>query len=201
MPHRGVNRRDALRKIAVGGIGAATAASWVQNLSALARVQADHLHMAVAAAQSAPRWAPKILNAHQHETVATLVELIIPQTDTPGAKAALVDRFVDSLLVAAQRSDRTRFISGLGWLDRRSKALSARDFVTASPAQQSELLTRLSAEGSTEERAGVEFFTAIKSMTITGYYTSEIGLHDELGDDGQMFLPAYEGCTHAEHQH
>lgn len=156
---------------------------------------------AIATPQSTTRWVPTIFNAHQHETVATLVELIIPQTDTPGAKAVLVDRFIDSLLAEAPRPERDRFISGLAWLDRRSKALDARDFVAASPAQQAELLTRLwSAEGSAEERAGVEFFTAIKSMTITGYYTSEIGLRDELGDDGRMFLPAYEGCTHPEHQ-
>lgn len=200
MEHIGLNRRDALRKIAAGGIGAVASASWVQNLSALARVQAEHLHVAVAATQSSTRWAPRILNAHQHDTVATLVELIIPQTDTPGAKAVLVDRFVDSLLAEARSPDRNRFLTGLAWLDRRSKTLYARDFVTASPAQQAELLTKLSAEASVEVRAGVEFFTAIKSMTIAGYYTSEVGLRDELGDDGRMFLPAYEGCTHPEHQ-
>jgi glucoside 3-dehydrogenase (cytochrome c) hitch-hiker subunit len=200
MPHTGLNRREALRTLAAGGIGAAASASWVENLSALARVRADHLHVAVGTTQSATRWVPTILNAHQHDTVATLVELIIPQTDTPGANAALVDRFVDSLLAEAQRTDRERFISGLAWLDRRSKALFARDFVTASPAQQAELLTKLSADGSGEDRTGVEFFTAIKSMTITGYYTSEVGLRDELGDDGRMFLAAYEGCTHPEHQ-
>lgn len=200
MENNRLNRRDALRKIAAGGIGAAASASWVGNLSALARVRADQLHAAAASTQSATRWVPRILNAHQHVTVAALVELIIPQTDTPGAKAVLVDRFVDALLAEAQRPDRVRFIGGLAWLDRRSKALYARDFVTASPAQQAELLTKLSAEGSAEDRAGVEFFTAIKSMTITGYYTSEVGLRDELGDDGRMFLPAYEGCTHPEHQ-
>ena len=195
-----MNRRDALRKLAAGGVGAAASASWVTNLSALARVRADELQVAVASAQSSARWVPRILNAHQHETVAVLVELIIPQTDTPGAKAVLVDRFVDSLLAEAQRPDRVRFLGGLAWLDRRSKVLYAKEFVTASPAQQVDLLGKLSADGSVEDRAGVAFFTAIKAMTITGYYTSEVGLRDELGDDGRMFLPAYEGCTHPEHQ-
>lgn len=200
MQDTGLNRRDALRKLAAGGIGAAASASWVTNLSARARDRAEELQVAVASTQGATRWVPRILNAHQHDTVAALVELIIPQTETPGAKAALVDRFVDSLLAEAPRPDRARFISGLGWLDRRSEALYARDFVTASAAQQAELLTKLSAGGSAEDRAGVEFFTAIKSMTIAGYYTSEVGLRDELGDDGRMFLPGYEGCTHPEHQ-
>lgn len=200
MENSGLNRRDALRKIAAGGIGAAASASWVHNLSALARVQSAHLHVAVASTQSTARWIPKVLKTHQLDTVATLVELIIPQTETPGAKAVLVDRFVDSLLAEAQRPDRDRFISGLAWLDRRTRALYARDFVTATPAQQTELLTKLSADGSVENRAGVEFFMAIKAMTITGYYTSEVGLRDELQDDGRMFLSVYEGCTHPEHQ-
>jgi hypothetical protein len=200
METTGLNRRDALRRMAVGGIGVVTSALWVENLSALARVQAEHVHTALATAQSTAAWAPKVLSAHQHQTVAALAELIIPQTDTPGAKAALVDRFVDTLLDEAERSDRERFLSGLTWLDARSQALYSSNFVSASPAQQVELLTKLSTDASAEDRAGADFFTAIKSMTITGYYTSEIGLRDELGDNGQLFLPAFEGCTHPEHQ-
>ena len=49
-------------------------------------------------------------------------------------------------------------------------------------------------------RAGVQFFRAIKSMTIDGYYTTEIGLRQELGDNGQLFLPQFAGCDHPEHQ-
>ena len=37
-------------------------------------------------------------------------------------------------------------------------------------------------------------------MTINVYYTSEIGLHQELGDDGVLFMPQFLGCTHPEHQ-
>ena len=49
-------------------------------------------------------------------------------------------------------------------------------------------------------RTGTEFFQAIKVMTINGYYTSEIGLRQELGDDGQLFMLQFPGCTHPEHQ-
>jgi hypothetical protein len=37
-------------------------------------------------------------------------------------------------------------------------------------------------------------------MTINGYYTTQIGLRQELGDDGQLFLAQFPGCTHPEHQ-
>ena len=76
--------------------------------------------------------------------MGVLSELIIPKTDTPGAKAALVDRFIDMLLDGAERSDRERFLSGLAWLDARSEALYGSNFVAASPAQQVGLLTKLS---------------------------------------------------------
>ena len=64
------------------------------------------------------------------------------------------------------------------------------------------MLTPLAAAGaaSADDAPGVAFFHAIKSMTITGDYTSEIGLRQELGDDGRTMLGAFEGCTHPEHQ-
>ena len=196
----GVNRRAALRRLAASTVGAATAPFWVETLGALARDQAAHAHAAAAqAAQSATPWAPKVLNRQQLETVATLSELIIPQTDTPGARAALVDRFVDSILLEAGPAERQRFVRGLAWLDTRSRALFRKDFIAAAPAQQTDLLTRLAAEKSSEARTGVDFFAAIKVMTITGYYSSEIGLRQELGDDGVLAQATFVGCTHPEH--
>jgi len=186
--------------MAAAGLGAATTAAWVQQLSALAQVQADHVHTALTSAQAAGTWVPKVFNPHQQQTVVVLAELIIPQTETPGAKGALVDRFIDALLATAPVADRRQVVTGIGKLDARSRALFRADFVSATPPQQTDLLTRLSAEGGTEARDLVDFFTVMKSMTITGYYTSEIGMRDELGDNGQLFLPTYEGCTHPEHQ-
>ena len=46
----------------------------------------------------------------------------------------------------------------------------------------------------------MQFFQAIKSMTINGYYTTEIGLRRELGDSGQLFQAVSQGCDHPEHQ-
>src|SRR3954470_10811584 len=106
----GLNRRDAMRRMAAGGVGAATSMLWVDALSALAREQAAHAHPAAAAAKAAAPWAPAVLSPRQLETVATLCDLIIPQTDTPGARAVLVDRFIDSVLKEAAAADRKRFL-------------------------------------------------------------------------------------------
>ena len=191
-------RREALKTIATGALGAATSSLWVDSLVAHAQAQAHHAKAAVM--ESA--WKPRVLTAWQDKAVTALTELIIPQTDTPGAGAAGVNRFIDATLADATPADRGAFLRGLAWIDTRSKSLFGADIVDASPAQQIALLTRLSAEGNPdgEDKTGREFFQAIKALTITGYYATEIGLRQELGDDGQMFLLEFKGCDHAEHQ-
>ena len=195
----GLNRRDALRAI-VGGMGAAASAVWVSDLMVLAEEQAVHAHLLSVAPQGSTAWSPSVLSARQMVTVGTLVELIIPTTETPGAKAALVDRFIDGVLTTATPLVRDRFTGGLAWLDARSTALFNAPFHSATAAQQADLLTRLAAATSAEEAAGTQFFTALKSMTITGYYSTEIGLRQELGDDGILMAASFPGCTHPEHQ-
>jgi hypothetical protein len=193
------DRRAALGALATGAV-AATTPAWLDSLTALA---ARHAHSSAAqAATAAQDWTPKVLDPQQNQTVITLTELIIPRTETPGAKAARVNRFIDGVLQQAKPAERDSFLRGLGWIDERSRAHFRTDFATATVAQQAELLAALSknAGESAELRTGIEFFQAIKSMTIDGYYTSEIGLRQELGDDGQLFLAKFAGCDHPEHQ-
>jgi gluconate 2-dehydrogenase gamma chain len=201
--HRVVSRRSALRGLAAG-TGAAATALWLDRLTVLAQDPAMHTHAAaVASAQAAAApFTPKALSAAQLESVATLAELIIPTTDTPGAKAALVDRFIDNVMVNAQPVDKERFLAGLAWMDTRSTALYGKPFAGATPAQQTELLTKLAAPSghAAEDAPGVPFFTAMKGLTISGYYSTKVGLEQELGDNGQLFNPTFVGCTHPEHQ-
>jgi hypothetical protein len=197
-----LNRRQALRTLAFGGIGAVAAPAWAQRLAEIARDHADHAHAPVVATAEAAAWAPKVFDAHQNETVVVLSELIIPQTDTPGAKAAKVNEFIDLVLDDAAASDRKQFMKGLAWTDGRSQELFGTDFVSSAPEQQTALLTIISSPNNKafEDQVGVDFFKAIKGLTITGYYTSEIGMKQELGDDGQLFFLEYPGCTHPQHK-
>jgi len=200
---RAITRRTALRRVATGA-GVTATTLWLNRLDLLAQDPAMHTHVAAAAtaqAAAAP-FTPKALTPAQLESVATLAELIIPTTNTPGARAALVDRFVDNILANAQPADKERFLTGLAWMDTRSSALYGKAFAAATPEQQTELLTKLAAPSgqAAEDAPGVPFFTAIKGMTIAGYYSTKIGLEQELGDDGQLFNPTFVGCTHPEHQ-
>ena len=199
----GITRRTALRRVATGA-GVTATALWLDRLSLLAQDPAMHTHLAAAtsAQAAAAPFVPKALTPAQLESVATLAELIIPTTNTPGARAALVDRFVDNLMANAQPADKDRFLTGLAWMDTRSTALYGKAFTSATPEQQTELLTKLAAPSgqAAEDAPGVPFFTAMKGMTIAGYYTTKIGLEQELGDNGQLFSMVFEGCTHKEHQ-
>jgi len=193
-----INRRQVLTQLVAGAVGVVSMPLWVESLCARARAEA-HTHAAQAAAAA---WSPSILTPRQNDAIVALTELIIPATETPGAKAALVNRFVDRILSTADAKERTEFIQGLTWLDDRCRARVGKDIAGATEAELTSVLTPLAAEAkvATDDAPGVAFFRAIKSLTITGYYTSEIGLRQELGDDGRMMLGAFEGCTHSEHQ-
>lgn len=199
---RDVTRREALRKIAVGGAAAATAPLWVESLVSAAEQHAAHYQPAAAGTA----WTPKALTPAQNRTVIALAERIIPKTDTAGATEAKVNEFIDAVIADAEPPDREKFFEGVAWVDARSQREHGHPFAGATETQQIALLTAMSrppsssAPVSPDDRIGAEFFRAIKSMTITGYYTSEVGLRDEIGDDGTMFFTEFKGCTHPEHQ-
>jgi hypothetical protein len=200
-----VGRRTALFRIAAGGAGAIVAPGWAESLGAFAE---DHAHIVQQRQRGArtASWKPRVLSPAQNETVIVLSELIIPQTETPGAKAAKVNEFVDGVLADARPAQRESFLAGLAWLDARAQQDTGRPFAGATPAQQAALLETLSTasasgpDKASTDKAGTDFFLAIKSLTITGYYTSEVGMRQELGDDGTRFFPEFKGCTHPEHQ-
>ena len=193
-----LTRREALRHLATGTAAAVSAPLWVENLLALADQHAAHKTSPEA---PAGRWTPKVFTAPQNELVIVLSELIIPQTDTPGARVAKVNEYIDTVLADAKPEDRDKFLQGLAWIDTRSDDRFHQKFVNLQPPQQIELLTGLSTATSPSpvDAPGVEFFQAIKGMTITGFYTSEPGLLQDIGDDGQVFFTEFKGCDHKEH--
>lgn len=194
-------RRDALRRLVAAGMGTAVVPAWVERLLASAQVDADHRRHQAAEPRT-NEWTPKALTAHQNATVMAIAELIIPETDTPGASAARVHEFVDAVIDDAAEAERREFLGGLAWIDARSRELFGAGFVGSTPAQQTALLTVLSSDRNTTsaDRPGVDFFKAIKGLTITGYYSSEVGMREELGDDGTVIFADDPGCQHPEHQ-
>lgn len=86
----------------------------------------------------------KTLNPHQNATVITISELIIPETDTLGAKGTKVNEFIDLLLTEwFEPAETSQFLAGLADVDKRSQKMFSADFVDCKPEQQTELLKQL----------------------------------------------------------
>ena len=190
-----VPRRQALRIL-----GAATVAPAVAE-------GAWMFHPLVPVQEDGGPWRPRFFTADESATIEELAELIIPETDTPGARAANVHQYIDWIVSrAADGADGTNDVTlptvmrdGLAWLDRRGAALYGRRFIDATSDEQNAVLERLAADPAVEEATGVEFFRQTRRLTIHGYYRSEIGMREELGYNGKQYLTGFEGCTHDEH--
>jgi len=161
---------------------------------------------------SDPNWKPVFLNGHQNATLIVLSDVIIPATDTPGAKDALVNRYLDLILFVQPAQFQQRFTGALAFIDDESQKEFKSDFVQLTPENQVWLLdqwayTRESSRWTeSNDRHGEsrdpsqQNFQLLKSMIATGYYESEIG-QKELGWDGEMTHGPYLGCEHANGTH
>jgi hypothetical protein len=151
----------------------------------------------------------KILAPHQNATVVAMVDLIIPRTETPGAKDTRVNEFIDLILADwYSAEDRSRFLAGLADVDTRTQKLFGKNFADASVEQQSEIL-RLLGEGLDEAVNALanaprdyrgsqplpwnHFYLMFRQLTLTGYFTSEVGFTQELHDE---IIPGrFDGCV------
>src|SRR5260370_9115200 len=173
-----MQRRDALKLLLAGGVLPA----FTPDLFAFFQ-----------GAHPAGGYTLRTLNAQQNDALVAMSDQIIPATDTPGAKAARVNEFIDVIFTEwATGSERENFLNGLANVDKQSNDLFVKDFAAASPAQQLTLLRamddasmsarrdRPTRHGNTvpEERDKQlegDFWEAFKGITLHVYYTSEIG--------------------------
>jgi hypothetical protein len=163
------SRREALVTIAAAG-------------TAAAQTQTPHQHPGHdETAGGAPvNSKPKMLNASEFSTLGELVDMILPRSDTPGAKDAKAHLIIDSML-ASQSTKAAAFRKGLA------------PFV---PMDNTKRLERLTAQHARKD----PFFTMLKEMTIDAYYSTPEGLVTELGWSGYQAMAEFKGCTHPEHQ-
>ena len=101
------------------------------------------------------------------ELVSHVSEMILPQTDTPGALAAGVPAYIEALVGTHYMQDeREAFKTGLSVFDEMAHAKSARSFLAAPHEVQTTILTEL-------DQSGVAIWQQLKRAVVFGYYTSE----------------------------
>ena len=203
-----MNRRDALMRVAALTGVAMTLPALADTLEA-------------SAARRTLTGKPVFFTADQDSTVAELAETIIPTTGTPGAKAAKVNEIIDVMLKDCYKeADQKRFLEGLIQTNKLSQDAYGKAFVQLDVAQRIEIVKKLEADAKEQkaQRASMQtagaqadaqmprgrdrgrgnnqnapFFTILKDLTLTGYFTSEIGCTQALE---YVAVPGrYEGCV------
>jgi hypothetical protein len=160
-----VTRREAIRRVSalLGGVALIGQSAWLTGCASAQRTVAD------------------LFSELDVALLAEVADTILPETKTPGAKAAGVGPFI-AMMVADTYDTREQdlFREGLKTLERESVMQNGGGFLASSPAQRLALLERLDREAIEYMRgpnadARPHYFRMIKELTLLGYFTSEIG--------------------------
>lgn len=128
-----------------------------------------------------------------------VAETIIPTTDTPGAKAARVGRFMQTMVNDCYKTeDQKIFLEGINMLDKAAKSDFGKDFLSLNAEQRTTLLSKINVElkqynEKKTDKDPAHYFGMFKQLTLLGYFTSEIGATQALR---YVAIPGkYEGCV------
>jgi gluconate 2-dehydrogenase gamma chain len=179
-----IDRREALRKTALL-MGAAVSASALTGI--------------LQGCKATPEltYTPQFFTEDQARIITEVAEIIIPKTDTPGAKDVGVPGFMDLMLKDCyNKEDQDRFIAGLTAFDEEAKKTYGDSFIYCKPEQQVELVTKVHASALAEAKENKEakrpFILMAKELTLLGFFTSEPGATQVLQ---YVAVPgAYKGC-------
>lgn len=183
-----MNRREALQQVAwlMGGAISAPALLGVLN--------------GCTAKQDAG-WKPAFLTDEHAALVAEVAEIMIPRTDTPGAKDVGIAAFIDLMLKDAYpKEDQDRFVAGLKQFDAAAHQQYGRGFMQLEPAQRVSLVRATHDAAAAVERANTRaaslprpFMLMSKELTLLGYFTSQAGATQVL--QYNPFPGPFKGCV------
>lgn len=163
-----IDRREAL-----GGIAAIFGAALIPPLQRAVAQDAD------------PGMGPQnvIFSDAQRALMDALVERILPTTDTPGAMEAGVTDYVEMIVDEYyEPGEREALLRDLQAADAQAVEQYGAPFAGLASNQQDAIISL--AEQQQLDGAGDTFFDTVKQLTVTGYYTSEIGMTVE-----RVYLP------------
>jgi len=143
-----------------------------------------------------PKSAARFFTPAQHALVDELTETIIPaDSHSGGAKAAKVADYIEKFLGESfDDAEKALWREGLRLVDVMSFHYNGKSFVEASPEDRIAVLTVLSEHTQMTDLPEVRFFIELKRLTIRAYYTSKIGIHNELEYKGNRILQEFVGC-------
>ena len=143
-------------------------------------------------------WKPVFLSSDQGILVSQVSEIIIPKTDTPGAKDVGVPGFIDQIINECYtKEDQDKFLSELKAFDDEAKKEYGDPFIGLSGEQQAAYVKKVHDAAVNTEDVGTPpvrpFILTLKELTMLGYFSSEPGATQVLQYNA---VPgAYKGCV------
>lgn len=122
----------------------------------------------------------KFFTEHEMATITVLADIIIPKDEVSGsASEAKVPTFIE-FIVKDMPQHQVPMKGGLRWLDMYCLKKYDKPFKDCSSQQQIELVDMIAypKKAKPEMSQGVKFFSLMRDLTATGFYTSEIGVKD-----------------------
>ncbi len=138
---------------------------------------------------------PRFFTPEEFALVDELTEIILPNDEhSPGARAAQVAAYIDARLADAFTDEpRQQWRTGLQLIDALATEMHGKSFLQASEAQRVAVVARIAQAEHQPNKPEEKFFLILKQQTIQGYYTSKIGIHQELEYKGNVYLKEYVG--------
>ncbi|HEX4170293.1 MAG TPA: gluconate 2-dehydrogenase subunit 3 family protein [Bryobacteraceae bacterium] len=149
--------------------------------------------------QAAAAYQYRYFGTHQLKTLAALTETIIPADEhSPGARDARVSEYIDAIVADAPSAKQKLWGDGLIMVNELARNGFAKAFEECSPEEQYATVAAMAGNEDDRSSPPQAFFLALKRATIDGYYTSKIGIHEDLQYQGNEALMDFPGCPHKE---
>jgi hypothetical protein len=145
-------------------------------------------------------WKPKFFTEEQARFISEISEIILPKTDTPGAKELGVPQFIEDIIALCSESEvQERFVLGLEDFRNDVVEKHGKPFFSIDLKQQQEIVGKINTSLQ-YNNAGLDdilfFYRKIKEITILGYFTTEVGATQVL--QYKAIPTEYKGCISVE---
>ena len=191
-----MKRREAIKRTSLI-LGYAVSASAISGVLSGCTSESTDTSLAT---DTSDDWSPDFFSQSEIDQIAELSETILPETDTPGAKAANVHRFIDVMVKDHyQIRDQQAFKRGLIEVDEDCLHFYGRKFARCTSDIRLKYLSELEEKTKERMKEGEEilgsrpFFAILKELTWIGFFTSEL-----IGEEYLNYDPipgGYHGCV------
>jgi len=185
-----MKRRDLLRNIALTSVGVATASTGItanttssENLVEVAKKKKSKTapgRTPEEEIRDAKLMAETFFTPHEMATLTVLCDIILPADTASGsASQAGVPSFIE-FIAKDMPQQQTPLRGGMMWLDNQSMKRFGKKFVEASAPERIQIVDDIAypEQAKPAMKQGVAFFNLMRDLTMTGFYTTEMGFKD-----------------------